>query len=221
MVIVPSNQVFADEIPAWVKEVAKFWVDDEISDKEFGDAMVYLVSNDIVKLDLLNDLKLRIILLEHEKTLLLEESAKKTVPVQQENDDQPSIHDNVADIDENDSKKVNLIVTHYNIVYNSESYRFSATVFDVEKYNGDDFSLWYGILDGVTLNATIQDRDGVILREFSGVSKNGFYSDTFRIPDNWAPRAYTLNMTAQYNGFITSEKLEFFVIGHAFTASTK
>ena len=80
MVIVPSNQVFADEIPAWVKEVAKFWVDDEISDKEFGDAMVYLVSNDIVKLDLLNDLKLRIILLEHEKTLLLEESAKKTVP---------------------------------------------------------------------------------------------------------------------------------------------
>ncbi len=63
---------FADEIPAWVKGVANFWVEGNISDTEFGDAIVFLIEQDIIKLDLLENLKLQVAQLEREKTYILE-----------------------------------------------------------------------------------------------------------------------------------------------------
>lgn len=62
----------ADEIPAWVKGVANFWVEGNISDTEFGDAIVFLIEQDILKLDLLENLKLQIAQLEREKAYILE-----------------------------------------------------------------------------------------------------------------------------------------------------
>ncbi len=63
---------FADEIPAWVKGVANFWVEGNISDTEFGDAIVFLIEQDILKLDLLENLKLQVAQLEMEKAYILE-----------------------------------------------------------------------------------------------------------------------------------------------------
>jgi len=62
----------ADEIPAWVKGIANFWVEGNISDTEFGDAIVFLIEQDILKLDLLENLKLQVAQLEREKAYILE-----------------------------------------------------------------------------------------------------------------------------------------------------
>jgi len=62
----------ADGIPTWVKGIANFWVEDNISDTEFGDAIIFLIEQDILKLDLLEDLKLQVAQLEREKTYILE-----------------------------------------------------------------------------------------------------------------------------------------------------
>ena len=66
---------FADEIPGWVKGVANFWVEGGISDKEFGDAIVFLIESDIIKLDLLEDLKQQVTQLEIEKAYILEQGS--------------------------------------------------------------------------------------------------------------------------------------------------
>ncbi len=62
----------ADEIPAWVKGIANFWVEGNITDTEFGDAIVFLIEQDILKLDLLENLKLQVAQLEREKVYILE-----------------------------------------------------------------------------------------------------------------------------------------------------
>ena len=46
------NSVYADDgIPAWVKGVANFWVDGNITDAEFVDAIEFLIENGIIKVD--------------------------------------------------------------------------------------------------------------------------------------------------------------------------
>jgi len=62
----------ADEIPTWVKGIANFWVQGNITDTEFGDAIIFLIEQDIVKLDLLENLKLQVAQLEREKAYILE-----------------------------------------------------------------------------------------------------------------------------------------------------
>lgn len=70
IVVVPF--VFADEIPVWVKGVANFWVEGNISDEEFGNAIIFLIESDILKLDLLENLKQQVVQLEKEKAYILE-----------------------------------------------------------------------------------------------------------------------------------------------------
>jgi len=38
------------DIPAWVKNVAGFWVEDEIADQDFGDAISFLINENIIKI---------------------------------------------------------------------------------------------------------------------------------------------------------------------------
>ena len=38
------------DIPAWVKNVAGFWVEDEITDQDFGDAISFLINENIIKI---------------------------------------------------------------------------------------------------------------------------------------------------------------------------
>ena len=40
----------SEEIPKWVKEVAQFWVDGQISDSEFIEAIEFLVNAGIIKI---------------------------------------------------------------------------------------------------------------------------------------------------------------------------
>ncbi len=43
---------FQSEIPAWVKGVANFWVEGNISDSEFGDSLSFLIEQNIIQVEM-------------------------------------------------------------------------------------------------------------------------------------------------------------------------
>jgi len=43
------------DIPAWVKGVANFWVEDNISDTEFGEAISFLIEQNIIRVEMPDD----------------------------------------------------------------------------------------------------------------------------------------------------------------------
>ena len=45
-------------IPSWIKSTAKFWVNDQISDQEFLNALQFLVSNGMLTIPEANDSKI-------------------------------------------------------------------------------------------------------------------------------------------------------------------
>jgi|SRR5579883_1482948 len=44
------NHAYADSIPAWVKNNAKWWSEDQINDKEFVGSIQYLIQSNIIKI---------------------------------------------------------------------------------------------------------------------------------------------------------------------------
>lgn len=58
------------QIPAWVKGIAGFWAEDKITDDEFGDGLSFLISQDIIKVPEIKQLKDEIRQLEEENALL-------------------------------------------------------------------------------------------------------------------------------------------------------
>jgi len=69
--IVPSDAKSTEyEIPTWVKGIAGFWVEDRISDQDFGDGLSFLINEDIIKVPLLQSLENQVTDLENEVELL-------------------------------------------------------------------------------------------------------------------------------------------------------
>ncbi len=70
-VFAPSDAKSSEyDIPAWVKGIAGFWVEDRISDKDFGDGLSFLINEDIIKVPLLQSLENQVTDLENQITLL-------------------------------------------------------------------------------------------------------------------------------------------------------
>ncbi|MDE1843202.1 MAG: hypothetical protein KGH95_06095 [Thaumarchaeota archaeon] len=44
------NHAYADSVPSWVKNDAKWWSEDQMVDKDFVNAMQYLIQNNIIKI---------------------------------------------------------------------------------------------------------------------------------------------------------------------------
>ena len=69
--IVPSDAKSTEyEIPTWVKGIAGFWVEDRISDQDFGDGLSFLISEGIIQVPLLQSLENQVTDLENQITLL-------------------------------------------------------------------------------------------------------------------------------------------------------
>jgi hypothetical protein len=58
------------QIPAWVKGVAGFWAEDKITDDEFGEGLSFLISQNIIKVPEIEQLKEEIRLLQEENAQL-------------------------------------------------------------------------------------------------------------------------------------------------------
>jgi len=77
--IIPLMQVYADDgfsIPSWIKQIASFWAQDKISDKEFGEAITYLIENEIIKVELVESLRDEISQLKQENSSQTNEHSK-------------------------------------------------------------------------------------------------------------------------------------------------
>ncbi len=59
------------DIPLWVKNVAGFWANDEITDNEFGEGLTFLIDNEIISVPKITELEKEIAQMEAEKKTLL------------------------------------------------------------------------------------------------------------------------------------------------------
>src|SRR3972149_5595165 len=76
------------KIPSWIKNLAKFWVNDKISDQQFADSLSYLIDKRIVKVSLIDSLKQENEKLKNENSQLRVELAKEEVS--EPTDEKPS-----------------------------------------------------------------------------------------------------------------------------------
>jgi len=58
------------DIPSWVKGIAGFWVDDRISDQDFGDGLSFLITEGIIQVPLIESLQNQVTELENQVELL-------------------------------------------------------------------------------------------------------------------------------------------------------
>ena len=57
-------------IPTWVKGIAGFWVEDRITDQDFGDGLAFLITERIIEVPLLESLQDQVTDLENQVELL-------------------------------------------------------------------------------------------------------------------------------------------------------
>jgi hypothetical protein len=69
------------EIPSWIKKLASFWVNDEISDKEFGTSISYLIDKEVIQVPMMESLK-------QENTVLKNENAQLKASLAEQNDEE-------------------------------------------------------------------------------------------------------------------------------------
>lgn len=68
------------KIPSWVKNLAKFWVNDRISDEQFGSSISYLIEKQVIKVPIVESLK------QENVNLKRENSQLKNLPQGQNNE---------------------------------------------------------------------------------------------------------------------------------------
>lgn len=104
--------------------------------------------------------------------------------------------------------KLMLITKQWDRVQVSDSYRITAKVYDADKNPTKDFNQNWGAVAGAKIMVKIVDINGVVVKSFEGVTdKFGYFSDGFRLPDNFKPGTYKVIVTAEKGGFSTSNEL--------------
>jgi len=76
------------KIPSWIKNLAKFWVNDKISDQQFGVSLSYLIDKGMIKVPLVDSLKQENEKLKNENSQLRVDLAKEEVS--EPKDEKPS-----------------------------------------------------------------------------------------------------------------------------------
>jgi hypothetical protein len=99
--------------------------------------------------------------------------------------------------------KLNLISLSQSHATIGHSYGFSVRVYDAVKNPRSDYYQNWGYLQDVTINVSIKNQDGIIIKSFNGITgKNGHYSDSFRIPDDFKATSYVVILNATKEGFV-------------------
>ena len=137
------------DIPSWVKGVANFWAEGNISDSEFGEALSFLIDNEIIKVPKIQELQNEITQLKAENSELrtklnLPKPAPEPIP-QQESQISVQTDDsnkNEIGIDSDSPLLPNISITNTRIVNASGSeidtvnvYQQIQVVADITNYN--------------------------------------------------------------------------------------
>ena len=104
--------------------------------------------------------------------------------------------------------KLALITKQTSPIEVSYSYQITAKVYDANKNPTKDFNQDSGFVEGAKITAKIIGSDGIVVKTLEGTTDNhGYYSDSFRIPDNFKPGTYKVVVTAEKNGATDNNEL--------------
>lgn len=138
-----SNQ----EIPAWVKGVAQFWVEGNINDSEFGEAITFLIEEEIITIDSVNIQNVLPISDEEKRLYDLEISQKDVIIA--------SLKNEIETVGLDNSHLLNSIVEKENTIMNLQN-SLDQVNNDFQQYK-DDYPLKVGNIGGSQVNAdTVQ-----------------------------------------------------------------
>lgn len=116
--------------------------------------------------------------------------------------------------DQKSTIKPLLLVSHDRTVYWRYTYDITARVFDAEQNPRSNIEQNLGFLPDVDISVEIVDRNGIIIKSFEGKTDlNGYYQNSFLIPDNTPMGKYTVNVTADNKGLVETQILYMYVFG--------
>lgn len=107
---------------------------------------------------------------------------------------------------------INVLTSYYREVNDGEPFKFVVKTFDINQYDGNDWGVWGGTLDGVAIHAEILGLSNQVLKTVDGVTENGVFEGVVMVPENlWPPGWYTLSINASYKGDTFHDDLKFFI----------
>lgn len=117
---------------------------------------------------------------------------------------------------------INVLTSHYQKVNDGDPFVFVVKVFDINKYDGNEWANWYGVLDDVAIHAEILGLANQVLKTIDGVTENGVFEGKVMVPENlWPEGWYTLSLNAFYKGDSFNDDLKFFVQNKFVTSGSK
>lgn len=107
-----------------------------------------------------------------------------------------------------EGKKILLIAKHTGWVDVSYSYRITTKVYEADKNPTSNFDQNYGFIQGAKITVKILGSDGKIVKSFEGLTDNhGYFSDGYRLPDNFKRGTYKVVVTAEKDGSLDTDEL--------------
>ena len=92
------------------------------------------------------------------------------------------------------------------------TYSLNIKVFDAGQNPSANFDQFYGVIPNANITGQILDSNNNAVNSFNGVTdKGGYYSYSFRIPFNYVPGTYTVNVKAQIGPSMDNKTLTLFI----------
>jgi len=108
--------------------------------------------------------------------------------------------------------KIMLVARQSSPVPIQYTYSISIKVFDAGQNPSANFDQFYGVIPNANLTGQILDSNKKVVQSFGGLTdKGGYYSYSFRIPFNFVPGTYTVNLKAQIGPSIDNKTLTLFI----------
>ena len=108
--------------------------------------------------------------------------------------------------------KILLIVKQTSPIPVAYNYAIYAKVFYADKNPAANFDQSSGFVPNAKITTQIFDPDGIIVKSFEGLADDhGSYSYTFRIPDNFAPGTYSVQVAAQSGASLDNKTLPLYM----------
>ena len=112
--------------------------------------------------------------------------------------------------------KLMLITKQWDRVQVSDSYRITTKVYDADKNPTKDFNQNDGAVAEAKITVKIVDINRIVVKSFEGVTdKFGYFSDGFRLQDNFKPGTYKVVVNATKGTFSTTDELILHVFGYS------
>ena len=108
--------------------------------------------------------------------------------------------------------KILLVIKQTSPISVAYNYAIYAKVFFADKNPTGNFDQTSGFVPNAKITTQIFDPDGIIVKSFEGLAEDhGYYSYTFRIPDNFVPGTYTVNVIAQNGASLDNQTLPLYM----------